>query len=203
MRRITVDETGASTNMPLERWNPGTDHRRKTWQWALALSSLGLALSACSLHITKHGITGNVFGHKFSGATGVLPAGFPSSVPVPDNSRVLVGGGTNNQWDVAFAVTGSLSSGTAAYEAKFRSAGYTVTNIETGSTPATAATGSGSNSTSTTVTLTGSVFTATDAQWTVQVESGSTTSSTGGTLKAGEFAINITVVPTSSTTSST
>ena len=160
----------------------------------------GLALSACGLHVSKHGVSGNVFGHHFSAASGQLPSGFPSGVPVPDASRVLGGGGADNRWDVGFAVTGSITSGTAAYEAKFRSAGYTVSNIQSGSTPDT---GAPSGSPSTTITLTGSVFTAKDSQWTVQVESGSTSSVSNGPLKSGEFAINITVVPASSTTPST
>ncbi len=161
----------------------------------LLLAAAGLALSACGLHVSKHGVSGDVFGHHFSAASGQLPAGFPNSVPVPDDSRVLGGGGADNKWDVGFAVTGSIASGTAAYQAKFRSAGFTVSNIHSGSTPDT---GASSSSPSTTITLTGSVFTATDAQWTVEVESGSTSSVSNGVLKAGEFAINITVVPASS-----
>jgi hypothetical protein len=113
---------------------------------------------------------------------------------------VLGGVGSTGRWDVGFAVTGDQATGTTAYEEKFKGAGYSVTQIESGSTPATGSTASPTGSTSTTVTLTGSVFRAADAQWTVEVESGSTSSSTGGTLKAGEFAVNITVVPTSSTT---
>jgi hypothetical protein len=157
---------------------------------------MGLALSACGLHISKHGVSGTVFGHSFSASTGQLPAGFPSSVPVPGNSRVLGGGGSDNNWDVAFAVTGSLTQGTTAYQDKFQSAGYTLSNVQSGSTPAT---GPPSGSPTTTLTLTGSAFTAKDAQWTVQVASGTTSSSKTGVLKAGEFAINITVVPAGST----
>jgi hypothetical protein len=156
----------------------------------------GITLSACGLHVSKHGVSGNVFGHHFSAASGQLPAGFPSSVPVPDASRVLGGGGADNRWDVGFAVTGSVTAGTAAYQAKFQSAGFTVSNIHPGSTPDT---GASSGSPSTTVTLTGSLFTANDAQWTVEVESGSTSSVANGVLKPGEFAINITVEPASST----
>ncbi len=155
-----------------------------------------LTLSACGLHVSKHGVSGNVFGHNFSAASGQLPAGFPSTVPVPDASRVLGGGGADNKWDVGFAVTGSITTGTAAYQAKFQSAGYAISNVQSGSTPDT---GASSGSPSTTVTLTGSVFTAKDAQWTVEVESGSTSSVSNGVLKAGEFAINITVLPASST----
>jgi hypothetical protein len=165
----------------------------------LALGACGLVLTGCSLHVSKHGISGNILGHNFSGATGALPAGFPSSVPVPDHSRVLGGGGVGNDWDVAFAVTGTATAGTAAYQAKLTGAGFTISNVHTGSTTVTAA---GSSATSTTLTVSGSTFTAADAQWTVQVASG-TTSSSGGTLRPGEFAINLTVVPTSSVTSTT
>ena len=170
--------------------------RRWAGRWLPALVAMGLALSACSLHISKHGISGNAFGHNFSASSGQLPSGFPSSVPVPDDSRVLGGAGVDNGWDVGFAVTGSLTQGTTAYQDKLHSAGYTLSNIQSGSTPAT---GPPSGSPTTTLTLTGSVFTAKDAQWTVQVESGTTSSSKTGVLKAGEFAINITVVPAGST----
>ena len=167
----------------------------------LAFGGLGLALGGCAVHISKNGISGNILGHSFSGATGALPAGFPSDIPVPDRARVLAGGGTNGRWDAAFAVAGLASAGTGSYEAKLRVAGYTLSNIETGSAPLTAA---GTGSTSTTVTVSGTVFVAHDSQWTLDVASGSTTSPTEGGLKPGEFAINVTAVPTSSiTTSST
>jgi hypothetical protein len=160
---------------------------------------MALTLSACGVNVSKHGVSGSVFGHKFSAASGQLPSGFPSDVPVPDRSRVLDGGGADNHWDVAFAVTGSVSSGTTAYQGKFRAAGYTVTNIQSESTP-----GTGANpSPSTTVTLTGSVFSATNATWKVEVESGTTSSAKKGPLKTGEFAVNITVVPAASTSSPT
>ena len=163
-------------------------------RWCISLVATVLMLSSCSLHISKHGISGTAFGHSFSGASGQLPAGFPSDVPVPDQSRVLVGGGTDNNWDVGFAVTGSLASGTTAYQGKLQSAGYTISNVETGSTTVTSNTAVPQNTN-----LAGSVFTAKNAQWTVQVESGSTSSTKGSPLKSGEFAINITVVPASST----
>ncbi len=163
----------------------------RRWR-SLGLVVVALMLASCSLHVTKNGVSGNLFGHSFSGAKGQLPSGFPSNVPVPDASRVLVGGGTDNAWDVSFAVTGSLSSGTAAYRGKLQSAGYTISNVETGSTTVT------SNTAVQSTNLDGSVFTAKNAQWTVQVESGSTSSGSNGVLKAGEFAINITVVPAGS-----
>jgi hypothetical protein len=180
------------------RWaaRRGGTARRGAGRWLPALVAMGLALSACGLHVSKHGVSVNAFGHRFSASSGQMPVGFPSSVPVPDNSRVLIGGGSDNRSDVGFAVTGSLTQGTTAYQDKFQSAGYTLSNIQSGSTPAT---GPPSGSPTTTLTLTGSVFTATDAQWTVQVESGTTSSSKTGVLKAGEFAINITVVPAEST----
>ena len=163
----------------------------RSWRWSRPASRS----SACGLHVSKHGVSGDLFGHHFSASSGQLPAGFPSSVPVPDASRVLGGGGADDKWDVGFAVTGSIAAGTSAYQAKLRSSGYTLSAIRSGSTQDTEAP---SGSSSTTITLTGSVFTATDTQWTVQVESGTTSSVTNGVLKAGEFAINITVVPTSS-----
>ena len=94
---------------------------------------------------------------------------------------------------MGFAVTGSITAGTAAYQAKLQSAGYTLSNVRSGSTTVTVRRGRQQT------TLAGSLFTAKDAQWTVEVASGSTSSVTGGVLKAGEFAINITVVPASST----
>ncbi len=173
---------------------------RLTGRWWLLLVATALLVSACGLHISKHGVSGNILGHSFSAASGQLPSGFPSNVPVPDHSRVIYGGGTDNDWDVAFAVTGTLSSGTAAYRSKFQSAGYTISNVQSGSAPDT---GASTPSPSTTVTLTGSVFTAKNAQWAVEVESGTTSSANEGPLKAGEFAVNITVVPVTSTSPST
>jgi hypothetical protein len=174
----------------------------RPWRWTLALASVGLVLSGCSLHVSKHGASGSIFGHSFSGANGELPSGFPSNVPVPSDSRVLIGGGADNNWDAVFAVTGSITAGTAAYQAKLQSAGYSITNVHAGTTPVTGPPVSNSNSPSTTVTLTGSIFTAANAQWTVQVESASTSSSGTG-LRAGEFAINMTIVPASTSTSAT
>ena len=189
--------TSRRTGTPVTRSRPGP---RRTWRWWLPLVAAGLTLSACGIHISKHGVSGNVFGHHFSEASGQLPSGFPSTVPVPDNSRVLDGGGADNHWDVAFAVTGSLASGTAAYQSKMQSAGYTISNVQSGSTPDTDAS---NPAPSTTITLTGSVFTAKNAQWTVEVAAGTTSSAKNGPLKAGEFAINITVVPATSTSPAT
>jgi hypothetical protein len=194
MRRDRVRTTG-TMQMRLQGSRPATrDRPRWSGHAALAVVVSGVALSACSLHVSRHGISGNILGHSFSGAEGVLPAGFPNNVPVPDHSRVLAGGGTNNAWDVAFAVTGPVTSGTSGYESKLGAAGYTITNIRSGSTPVTAVTDPGSGSTSTTITVAGTEFTAADSSWTIQVASGTTTSPTGGGLKAGEFAINITVI---------
>jgi hypothetical protein len=166
------------------------------------LAAVGLAVAAagCGLNVSKHGVSGNIFGHSFSAEKGALPAGFPSSVPTPDASRVLGGGGADNRWDAAFAVTGTLTAGTMAYESKLRSAGFTITNYQAGSTPVTGATGSGS--TATTLTASGATFEASDPQWTMRVASGSTSSVSGTGLRAGEFAINLIVVPTSATTTS-
>ncbi len=152
----------------------------------------------CGLHISKNGVSGNILGHHFSGSTGSLPAGFPSSVPAPDSSRVLGGGGVGNDWDVAFAVTGDLTSGTTGYQNKLSAAGYAISNVQSGSGTVPTSTGA---STGTTVSVSGSVFTAKSATWTIEVASGTTSSK--GVLKPGEFAINVTVVPTSSVTSST
>jgi hypothetical protein len=160
-----------------------------------------MAIAGCSLHVSKNGVSGNIFGHSFSASKGSLPTGFPSDIPTPDASRVLGGGGADKGWDAAFAVTGTITAGTMAYAAKLRSAGYTVSNYQSGTTPVTGTTGSGS--TATTVTLSGATFEATDSQWTIQVASGSTSSITGTGLKAGEFAINVTIVPATSTTQPT
>jgi hypothetical protein len=187
-----VESRTGSRSYDGPRPDPGL---RRTWRWWLPLLAAGLTLSACGVHISKHGISGNILGHSFSAASGQLPGGFPSNVPQPDNSRVLYGGGADNAWDVAFAVTGSLNPGTAAYRSKLQSAGYTVSTIQSGSAPDTNAS---TPSPSTTITLTGSAFTAKNSQWAVDVVSG-ITSSKGGPLKAGEFAINITVVPVTST----
>ncbi|HEV3281793.1 MAG TPA: hypothetical protein VG032_09340 [Acidimicrobiales bacterium] len=163
----------------------------------IAALCVSMAVAGCSLHVSKHGVNGNIFGHSFSASKGSLPTGFPSDVPTPDASRVLGGGGADKGWDAAFAVTGTITAGTMAYVAKLRTAGYSISNFQSGTTPVTGTTGSGS--TATTVTLTGATFQATDPQWTMQVASGSTSSITGTGLKAGEFAINVTIIPTTST----
>jgi hypothetical protein len=168
----------------------------------VGIAGVGLAvlLSACSLHVSKNGVSGNILGHSFSGAKGSLPAGFPSDVPTPDSSRVLAGGGADNNWDVAFAISGTFSAGTMAYESKLRSAGYAISNYQSGTTPVTGSTGAGS--TATTITASGATFEATDPHWRIQVASGTTSSANGSGLRAGEFALNITVLPASTTTPS-
>jgi len=163
----------------------------------MCLGVVGVLSAACSLHISKNGISGNIAGHNFSAVVHSLPSGFPTTVPQPDGSRVLGGGATNGDFDAVFAVSGSVTAGAQAYESKFRSAGFTVTVTNAPST--TQVTASGQNSTSTTVTFTGATFTAKNASWTVQVEMGSSSSAVGSELKAGEFGVNITVVPASST----
>ncbi len=190
---------GSDADVAVAVATPSLGGHRRSLRWAIPMVAVGLTFSACGLHVSKHGVSGSVFGHSFSASDGQLPAGFPSGVPVPDSSRVLGGVGGDNKWDVGFAVTGAIAPGTAAYQAKFQSAGYTLSNIQSGSTPETGASGSPS----TTITLSGSLFTAKNAQWTVQVESGSTSSVSTGVIKAGEFAINITVVPTTSSPTST
>jgi hypothetical protein len=185
----------------LDGLDRATGHR--AGRLLVTLTLVGGALAGCGIHISKNGVSGNILGHSFSGSKGSLPAGFPSQIPIPDDSRVLVGGGTDSRWDVAFAVTGSLATGTSKYQHELGSAGYTVTGIQTGSTADTEPSGSAATGTSTTVTLNGEDFSAHNSQWTIQVVSGTTTASSNGELKPGEFAINITAVPTSSITTTT
>ena len=204
------------TTAPSVRSAPGTPvlapraRRRSVPVTALALVAAGVLLAACSLHVTKNGFSGDILGHKVSGSSGALPAGFPSDVPSPDNSRVIGGGSVGDSngsgYDAAFAVTGDVTTGLAAYEAKFQSAGYTLSNVEnppaTTSGSPSSGTASGSGATTTTVTVTGGTFTATNSQWVVQVEAGSSSSATEG-LKPGEFGVNLTVVTKSLTTTTT
>jgi hypothetical protein len=175
-----------------------TGGRRARLMLGIATLWVTTAVTGCSLHVSKSGVSGNILGHSFSASKGSLPAGFPGDVPTPDASRVLGGAGAEHGWDAAFAVGGAISEGTMAYEAKFRSDGYAITNYQSGATPVTTATGSGS--TATTVTLSGATFEASNPQWMIQVASGSTSSVTGTGLRSGEFAINVTVIPASSTT---
>jgi hypothetical protein len=196
MEQTAVDRAGTAGTPPAPR-RPGPVGPSRRFPWWTVPAVAAVTLSACSLHVSSHGVSGNVFGHSFSAAKGSLPSGFPSNVPVPDNSRVLGGGGTQNNWDVAFAVTGSLTAGTAAYQSKFESAGYTISGVRSGTTPVT---GGASGTTSTTLALTGSVFTAKNTQWTVEAVSGSSSTIKGSPLKSGEFAIDIAVVPISETT---
>ena len=163
----------------------------------------GLALSACSLHIGKNGISGNVFGHRFSAQTHQLPPGFPSAVPVPANSRVVFSGSAGTGYDVAFAVNAPLAAGVAAYQQQLRTAGYTISDVKSGSTALTPSSTQGSGHTTTTITLTGSSFTATSPQWTVEVLAGTSSTVVTDLLKPGEFGLNITVVPSDQTTSTT
>jgi hypothetical protein len=172
---------------------------------AVLVAVLGLVLAACSLHISKNGVSGNILGHKFSAAEHALPQGFPSDVPVPDNSRVLGGGGTSVQggegWDALFAVTGSSTSVMSAYQSKLKAAGYTISDVQAPQSISTP-TSSGGASTSTTETVNVGSFTATNSQWTIKVLVG-TTSGSGGELKSGEVGLNITLVPTSDVTTTT
>ncbi len=127
-------------------------------------------------------MTGTVGGHSFSASTGQLPSGFPSGIPVPKDSRVLGGGGVGSNYDVAFAVHGSLASATTAYQGQLRAAGFTVSDVQSGS--------AGSAS--------GTSFTATNAKYQLQVAAGSTgTAPTDSALKPGEFPLSLTVTPAS------
>jgi hypothetical protein len=164
---------------------------------ASTIAVIMFVLSGCGLNVSKNGVSGEVFGHSFSAAKGQLPDGFPKAVPPAAHSRVLGGGGADNRFDVAYAVTGTAAAGTADYQSTLQSAGFAISNVETGSTQVTEPASSGT-STSTTLTLTGSTFTAKSAQWTVEVESGTSSSVKGTGLKPGEFAINVTVEPATS-----
>jgi hypothetical protein len=155
-------------------------------------------LAGCSLHVSKNGINGNILGHSFSGARGTLPSGFPSDIPTPDSSRVLGGGGADNTWDVAFAVTGTVEAGTMAYKSKLQSAGYAISNYQSGTSPVTTPAGSGS--TATTITASGATFEATNQHWKIQVASGTTSSVNGTVLRSGEFGLNIAALSASSAT---
>ncbi len=118
---------------------------------ALCLGAVSIFFTACSIHISKNGISGNIAGHSFSATAHALPSGFPTDVPLPDNARVIGGAGTNGGYDAVFAVPGTVTDGVHAYESKFQSSGYTVTNITAPATTVVPA--SGRNSSSTTVTL--------------------------------------------------
>jgi hypothetical protein len=161
-----------------------TVKRSSIWRaGGLALSAAlaaGLAISACS---SGSSVSGTSNGTNYSAAAGKLPAGFPSDIPTPSNSRVLGGGGVGSNWNVAFALTGSVNDGFNSYQDKFRSEGYTVTDSSSG-------TGTGG--------ATGATFTANNSKWTVHVAGGSSPSSaSGGSLKSGEFPLNVTATPAS------
>jgi hypothetical protein len=204
MRRQAVVEDGR-TGWTGHRW-------RSAATVAAAVAVASVALSACGLHVSKNGISGNILGHKFSASQHQLPAGFPSDIPTPDNSQVLVGGGASDSsgagWDVAFAVTGDVTSGSTAYQAKFRNAGYTISQVQSSgptavTSPTTAGSSAGSGNTSTTVTVDGASFVATSPNWQVTVLLGSSSSAVGSELKAGQYGVNITAVPPPSTTTTT
>jgi hypothetical protein len=190
-----------TTAAPRAHTAPRTWCRHSAGRWATGSLCAVAAVTACSLlagcglHVSKHGVSGNILGHSFAASQGSLPAGFPSDVPRPDASRVLGGAGADNSWDAAFAVTGSIGSGTLAYAAKLRSSGYTISNVRSAATPATNPSDTGS--TGSTVTLSGAMFEARNGQWSVDVESGTTSSVAGTGLRSGEFAINVVVTPAS------
>ncbi len=152
---------------------------------ATLVATAGIALAACSSG-SPSSVSGSVSGSSgsASGAAGQLPSGFPKDVPVPSNSRVLGGASTGNQSDAAFAVPKPFASATAAYASKLRSAGYTVSNVVSGASGSAA----------------GATFSANDSKWSLQVAAGTSASSaTEGTLKPGEFVLNVTVLPANST----
>jgi hypothetical protein len=93
---------------------------------------------------------------------------------------VLGGGGGGNNWSVAFAVKGTVQSGTSAYQSKLTSAGYTIANAQSGVAGSAA----------------GAAFSATSSKWTLQVGGGSSgTQPTTSALKSGEFALSLVVTP--------
>jgi hypothetical protein len=144
------------------------------------MAAAALGLSACSSGSSGNSVSGTVNGQNFSATSGKLPSGFPSDVPTPSNSRVIGGGGAANNWDVVFAVTGSVSSASSGYQSKLSSAGYTVSNAQSGAAASAA----------------GATFTATNSKWKLQVASGSTsTTPTNTALKPGEVVLNTVVTP--------
>jgi hypothetical protein len=184
---------------------------RRRGAMAAGLLAGALVLTGCGIHLSKHGISGNIMGHHFSAEQGALPTGFPSDVPVPADSRVLGGGGAGDSngsgYEVGFAVTAPVDQAFASYQQTFKNAGYTISNVqapEAVTTPtAPAGPASGSSVTSTTVTLTGGVFTARNKSWNVEVVVGKSSEAFGGVLKAGETGISITVASSSLTTTTT
>ncbi len=172
----------------------------------VAVVACTLGLSACSLHISKKGFSGDILGHKISGAEGQLPAGFPSDIPTPIGARVLGGGGgsgNNTQaWDAAFAVSTGVAAAQTNYLNQLKAGGYTISNVQAPKTGSTGSltTSAGSGATSTTITGTAGTFTATNPTWTINVITGKTSSGIGQALKPGETGINITAIPTAKTT---
>jgi hypothetical protein len=198
-----------TTAEAIDATGPGGKDRRalvRRTATLVTVAACALTLSACSLHIGKKGFSGDILGHKISGAEGQLPAGFPSDIPTPTGARVLGGGGgsdNNTQaWDAAFAVTTGVAAAQTAYLNQLKAGGYTISNLqapETGSTGS-LTTAAGSGSTSTTITGTAGTFTATNPTWTINVITGKTSSGIGEALKPGETGINITATPTTKTT---
>lgn len=169
---VIVRMPEATTGKPSSLWGVG--------RWAAipgALAAATLGLSACS---SGQSVTGTVNGQNYSASSGQLPSGFPSDVPTPSNSRVLGGGGSSNNWDVAFAVQGPVSTAASSYQSKVTSAGYAVSNSQSAAAGAAA----------------GATFTATSSKWMLQVASGSgSTTPTNSALKPGEVVLNLVVTP--------
>jgi hypothetical protein len=166
---------------------------------AVGLTLLALLVSACSIHVTKNGISGNIAGHKFAASAHSLPAGFPTDVPLPSRSRVIGGAGFSDSrgsgYDAVFAVRGTVTTGLKDYESEFRAAGYKITESSMAPPPAT----TGTNSPSTTLTVTGGAFQAANSNWNVVVLAGSRSTAASSKVRNGEFGLNLTVTPPAST----
>jgi hypothetical protein len=193
-----------------QRHRPDSKGTNRVVVSAAGVMVAAVVLAGCGIHISKNGISGNIMGHHFSAEKNALPAGFPSDVPLPANSRVLGGGGAGDAngsgYEVGFAVAATVDQAFASYQNTFKNAGYTLSNVqapESVTTPTGTSGSSGSSVTSTTVSLTGGAFTAANGSWNVEVVVGKSSEAFGGVLKAGETGISITVASRSLTTSTT
>jgi hypothetical protein len=197
----TKNTVGVGTAAPdrSNLWHPSP--ARATALLGVGVAVFALALSACSLHVTKNGVSGNILGNKFSAGKS-LPAGFPSVVPTPADAQVLFGAGGSNShgavYTVEFGVTSaSIVTVFSTYEAQFRAAGFTVNVTSAPSSATTTSSAAGGTS----VSISGA-FTATGSGFQVAV-SALDSSSVSGQLKAGEIPINVVVTQGLSTSTTT
>jgi hypothetical protein len=168
----------------------------------------GLFASACDIHVSSHGVSGNILGHSFAAGTS-LPPGFPKVVPLPPSSRVLGGGmigdASRSGYTAEFAVTGSsLASIFSAYEAQFTQAGFAVQVLQAPTTvtiPTTTTPGAHTSGTTASATAETGSFSATGPTWLVEVSTLSSSSIPG--LKAGEVGLSVNVTEAQSVTSTT